>query len=160
VERVPVGVAVLDRLYLIDDEGTFLDEVGPRYGDLAPPLVRGIADEAGVVVVERTELAGRVLIALSEDERLESAVSEIDVSGGVGSVRIHLRYPPITILMGEDGLVDRLREMLPLSEAIMDRFPALVAVDLRYEGRVYLQLAPGGLEGGVTALEPAVNGGR
>jgi cell division protein FtsQ len=160
VERTPVGVAVLDRLYLIDDEGTFLDEIGPRYADLAPPLIRGIADEAGKVVVERTELAGRVLRALAGDERLESAVSEIDVSEGGGSVRIHLRHPPITILLGEDGLVGRLRELLPLSEAIMDRFPALVAVDLRYEGRVYVQLPPSGLDEEKVVPEPAVIWGR
>jgi cell division protein FtsQ len=160
VERAPVGVAVLDRLYLIDDEGTFLDEIGPRYADLAPPLVRGIADETGNVVVERTELAGRVLKALVGDERLESVVSEIDVSEGSGSVRIHLRHPPLTILLEEDDLVGRLREMLPLSEAILDRFPALLAVDLRYEGRVYLQLPPGDLGEGEMALNPAVNGGR
>jgi cell division protein FtsQ len=160
VERQPVGLAVLDRLYLIDEEGIFLDEIGPRYADLAPPLVRGIADATGKVHVERAELAGRILRALSEDERLESAVSELDVSEGVDSVRVHLRHPPVAILVAEEDLVGRLREMLPLTEAIVDRFPALLAVDLRYEGRVYLQL-PAETAGQVeTVQEPSINGGR
>jgi cell division protein FtsQ len=160
VERRPVGIAVLDRLYLIDEEGTFLDEIGPRYADLAPPLVRGLTDETGDMRVERAELAGRVLRALSEDERLESVVSEIDVSGGADSVHVHLRHPPVTILVKEDDLIGRLREMLPLTEAILDRFPSLLAVDLRYAGRVYLQL-PADYTGPVRWVqEPAINGGR
>jgi cell division septal protein FtsQ len=160
VERAPIGVAVLDRLYLMDGEGIFLDEMGPRYADLAPPLVRGLMDETGRVVVERAELAGRVLQALAEAESVGSAVSEIDVAGGRGSIRVHLRHPALTLLLEEDDLVDRLREILPLSEAILDRFPTLLAVDLRYENRVYLQLPRGEFGKGEVTPDASIHGGR
>jgi hypothetical protein len=140
VERTPIGVAALDRLYLIDEEGTFLDEIGPRYRDLALPVVRGIADEKGRVLPGRRELAGKVLAMLAEDGRLESTVSEIDVSEGADSLRITLRRPALTILAAEGNLVRRLTEIIPLAEEILQRYPSLEAVDVRFRGRAYLQL--------------------
>jgi hypothetical protein len=160
VERQPIGVAVLDRLYLIDEEGTFLDEVGPRYADLTPPLVRGLADQEGRLVADRPGLAGRVLLALTRDERLESVISEIDVSDGADSVRVQLRYPPLTVLLSEEDLVPRLREILPLTEDIVERFPMLEAVDLRFKGRVYLRFPRQYLEEDKTTFEPSDSGGR
>ena len=141
VERVPLGIAVVDRLYLIDADGVFLDEMGPGYGDLALPVVSGLADERGELLPGRRELAGRVLSALAADERLESAVSEIDVSGGVDSIRVLLRHPPLAIIGGEADLASRLREIVPLTEEIQNRFSSVDAVDVRFQGRVYLQLA-------------------
>ncbi len=140
VERDPIGVAVTERLYLIDEKGSFLDEMGPRYSGLTLPLVRGIADEDGRVLVDRQELAGRVLVALAEEERLESAISEVDISEGAGSILIRLRRPPLTILASEGDLVGRLTEILPLTEAILHRFPSLEVVDVRFRDRVYLRL--------------------
>lgn len=140
VERDPVGVAVVDRLYLIDEQGNFLDEMGPGYADLNLPLVSGLIDDRGKPVSGRTGLAGRVLSALATDPRLESAVSEIDVSSGSGSIRILLRQPRLTILAGETSLVSRLVEVLPLTEEIQRLFPTVEVVDLRFQGRVYLQL--------------------
>jgi hypothetical protein len=160
VERQPVGVAVLDRLYLIDGEGIFLDEMGPRYADLAPPLVRGLTDEEGRLVADRPELAGRVLWELASDERLESVISEIDVSGGRGSVRVQMRYPPLTVLLAEEDLAPRLREILPLTEEILDHFPMLETVDLRFKGRVYLRLSESLLREQEEAFEPSTGGGR
>jgi cell division protein FtsQ len=139
-ERNPVGVAVVDRLYLIDEEGNFLDEMGPGYADLNLPLVSGLIDDRGKPVSGRTGLAGRVLSALASDPRLESAVSEIDVSSGSGSIRILLRQPKLTILAGETSLASRLVEVLPLTEEIQRLFPTVEVVDLRFQGRVYLQL--------------------
>lgn len=160
VERQPIGVAVLDRLYLIDEEGSFLDEMGPRYAGLAPPLVHGLADAKGRLVANRPELAGRVLWVLARDERLEAAVSEIDVTEGAGSIKVHLRHPPLTLLVGEEDLAARLVEILPLAEGIFERFPALRAVDLRFEGRIYLQLRAELSAEGEASDGPGVAGGR
>jgi len=159
VEREPLGIAVLDRLYLMDEEGTFLDELGPRYADLAPPLVRGLMDGDGNLSPGSAALAGRILGELAGRERLMSAVSEVDVSEGARAVRILLRNPPLTILLAEDDLIPRLTEILPLTEGILERFPTAVAVDLRFEGRVYLRLQPGHEPEGETD-EPRITGGR
>jgi len=140
VERAPVGIAVLDGLYLIDEEGTFLDEMSSRYAELALPLVRGMSDENGRLVEARAFLAGRVLEALAEEPRLAPVVSEIDVSNDAGSIRVVLRHPPVMLLVREENLVDRLMEIVPLTEDITRHFPSVKAVDLRFQGRVYLQL--------------------
>jgi cell division protein FtsQ len=159
VERRPLGIAVLGRLYLMDEEGTFLDELGPRYADLAPPLVRGLTDGEGNLSSDSAALAGRVLGAFATHERLASAVSEIDVSEGPRAMRVLLRNPPLTVLLSEDDLIPRLKEILPLTEGILERFPTVKAVDLRFEGRVYLRLQPGYQTEGATG-EPNITGGR
>lgn len=140
VERAPVGIAVLDGLYLIDKEGTFLDELSSRFAELALPLVRGLSDENGRLVEARAFLAGRVLEALAEEPRLAPVVSEIDVSNEAGSICVALRHPRVTLLVREEDLVDRLMEIVPLTEDITRHFPSVKAVDLRFQGRVYLQL--------------------
>ena len=138
-ERVPVGIAVLDRLYLIDGAGIVLDEMGPRYRDLTLPLVAGLAEE-GRVVPDRARIAGRVLESLETDPRLYSAVSELDVTDGASSIRIVLRNPPMTLLASEDTLVARLSELLPIAADLTLRFPGIERVDLRFRERIYLRL--------------------
>jgi len=162
VERVPLGIAVMDELYLIDGEGVLLDDMGPRYGELTLPLVRGLVDERGQPVSGRRELAGRVLSALATDNALESAVSEVDLSSGAGSIRVLLRRPPLTFLVGEPDFMSRLAELVPLSEEIRNRFPTVDAVDLRFQGRVYLQLGPSEVLAGDVPVpeEPVPAGGR
>jgi hypothetical protein len=142
VERVPLGIAVMKQLYLIDGDGVVLDEMGPRYRELTLPLVRGLVDERGQVVPSRGLVAGRVLSALASDRHLEEAVSEIDLSSGEDSIRILLRRPPLTFVVEEVDFTTRLAELVPLSEEIRNLFPSVEAVDLRFRGRVYLQLGP------------------
>jgi cell division protein FtsQ len=160
VERTPVGIAVLDELYLMDEQGHFLDEAGPRYADLTPPLVRGLADGEGQLIAGRPELAGKLLWSLAHDKKLESAISAIDVAEGAGSLKVRLRHPPLTLLMAENDLVPRLAEILPLMEGILDRFPTVEAVDLRFRGRVYLKLRTEFVPEGETAFASSFDGGR
>jgi cell division protein FtsQ len=142
VERRPLGIAVMEQLYLIDGDGVLLDEMGPGYRELTLPLVRGLVDEQGQVVLRRRQVAGRVLSALASDRRLEEAVSEIDLSAGEDSIRISLRRPPLTFVVEEVDFSKRLAELVPLSEEIRNIFPSVDAVDLRFRGRVYLRLGP------------------
>jgi hypothetical protein len=126
-------------------------------------LVRGLVDERGQVVPGRRQLAGRVLSALASDRRLEETVSEIDLSSGAESIRILLRRPPLAFIVEEVDFMTRLAELVPLSEEIRDLFPSVDAVDLRFRGRVYLQLgASEPLEDGLPELleEPAAAEGR
>lgn len=139
VERVPVGIAALERLYLMDEDGVMLDEMGPSYSELALPVVRGLRTSDGRLVTERAELAGRVLATLATDERLERVVSELDVREGDDSIRVRLREPAITILASEKNLLARLVEVVPLANDLLQRFPEVVAIDARFEDRVYLQ---------------------
>ena len=162
LERVPLGIAVVDQLYLIDADGVYLDEMGPGYQDLTLPLVQGLVDQRGEEIPGRRELAGRLLSALSADDRLEFAVSEIDVSAGEDSIRVMLRHPALTFICDESDMVARLAESVPLGEEIRSRFPLVEAVDLRFQGRIYLQLGTPQtpVEEAPESEEPVSVGGR
>jgi hypothetical protein len=160
VERTPVGIAVLDELYLMDEQGHLLDEAGPRYADLAPPLVRGLTNGDGQLTEGRPELAGKLLWSLMHEEKLGSAVSEIDVAEGAGSLKVQLRHPPLTLLMAESDFVPRLAEILPLMEGILEKFPTVEAVDLRFRGRVYLKLRTDSMPERETVFASSFDRGR
>lgn len=146
VERTPVTVAVLDELYLLAADGTILDQLSPRYDVASLVLARGVAGPEGLVP-ERAELAGRVAARLAADERLALEVSEVDVSEGEDSVRLHLRTFPVTVLGSEDTLVERLSEILPFLGGVLSSYPDLDVVDLRFDGRVFLRSRQPGPEG-------------
>lgn len=157
VERTPVGIAVLDRLYLMDEEGVLLDELGPLQGERPLPLVRGVARE-GTLDSDRSRVAGRVLARLRQRPRLEEAVSEIDLSGGASHIRVVLRSPPLSAACEEASLVERLSEFVPLASDIERRFPGIEEIDLRFRGRMYLRPRQGMLA--VMPVERSTQGGE
>ena len=159
-ERRPVAVAVLDELYLLAEDGTLLDQLSPRYETGELVLARGLREDARISP-QRLELAGRLAAALGRDERLAALVSEIDVRGGSQSVSLHLRAPPVTVLVSGNSMIARLGETAPLLDGIEENYARLEAVDLRFDGRVYLRLhdATGAESGEMSAsLTPASGG--
>jgi hypothetical protein len=138
VERRPVAIASLDELYLLADDGTILDQLSPQYDVSKLVLARGLRDEKGLSS-ERAALAGRLSGALMEDPRLSLLVSEIDVSGGRRSIVVRLRKPAITLLVEEQTMIDRMNEILPLLNGVLDLYPHLTVVDLRFHKRIYLR---------------------
>lgn len=145
-ERTPVAVGVLDRLCLLAEDGTILDELPPYYDTSKLVLARGLRGRGGVISAERAALAGRLAQRLAADERLALTVSELDVAGGAGSVSLRLRAPAVTLLVSEDTAMERLAEVVPLLSGITERYPSLAAADLRFRNRIYLRLsepAPG-----------------
>ena len=139
VERTPVAIAVLDELYLLAEDGTVLDQLSPQYDVSNLVLVQGLREGRGLSY-ERASLAGRLAEALTADGRLALLVSEIDVSEGTRSITLHLRKPAVTFLVEERTMVARLKELLPLVDSVLDRFPNLSVVDLRFRDRIYLRL--------------------
>jgi len=150
VERTPVAVAVLSELYLLAEDGTILDQLPPYYDLGKLVLVRGLADAAGAVSAERAALAGRMAEALLADERLSLWISELDVEGGSDSVTLRPRESPVALLVSEESMMPRLREVAPLLEGIGKRLPAMEVLDLRFQNRVYVRLTetlPGTTQG-------------
>lgn len=149
-ERLPVGIAVLDELYLLAADGVILDQLGAHHNSVNDLLViRGIGSDerpgasvgsGGGVARGRAELAGRIASSIVAEPNLSRTVSELDVTSGPDSVRLHLRRPEITMLVSEESLPDRLLDVVPLLEDIMKVYPALELVDLRFRGRIYLRL--------------------
>ena len=138
-ERSPVAIAVLGELYLLAADGTMLDELAPHYDIEKLVLIRGLRNADGVVPA-RAALAGRTAAALMERESLAALVSELDVSEGDGSVTVRLREPAVTFLVHSATMVARLERLVPLLGGLQKRYQALVVVDLRFDGRIYLRL--------------------
>jgi cell division septal protein FtsQ len=159
-ERTPVAIGILDRLYLLAEDGTILDELPPFYDTTKLVLTRGLRGGSGAISTERAALAGRLAQRLAADERLALTVSELDVAGGRGSISIRLRAPAVTLLVSEDTAIERLAEVVPLLSGITERYPSLAAADLRFRNRIYLKLnepdpgeaipSPGSVAGGAS----------
>ena len=83
-ERVPVALARLgERLYLVDDNGTVIDEYGPRFARFDLPIVEGLAirgPDGRTVDTSRMALATRLLSQLSARPDVLDSISEIDVT--------------------------------------------------------------------------------
>jgi hypothetical protein len=149
VERAPVAIAVLDDLYLLAEDGTILDQLPPRYDASKLVLVRGLRGATDRVSPERAAVAGRLARSLLEDEHFSLLVSEVDLSEGTESMALRLREPALTLLVSEGTAIERLENVVPLLTGIMERYPSVSVVDLRFRNRVYLRLnepTPGELQ--------------
>ncbi len=81
-ERVPLALAELDRLYLMDEDGGLIDIYGPRTGAFDLPIVRGLLGVEEESRRDRARRAGALLADLAE-------LGERDLGG----VRPPLRRP-------------------------------------------------------------------
>jgi cell division protein FtsQ len=142
-ERRPFGLCRLgNQLYLIDRDGTVLDEFGPRYAEFDLPIVDGLvrSPRKGKPRIDdvRAELAARVVDSIQGHEELVKRVSQIDVSDAHDAV-ILLDDDPALLHVGEERFRERLQSYLEIAEALRERIPAIDYVDLRFEQRVYVK---------------------
>ena len=164
-ERRPVALARLDqRLYLVDEHGTVIDEFGPRFANFDLPIVAGLATSAmgrPTVDVDRMALASRLLRQLSIQPDVLDSISEIDVADPYDAV-VLLNDDPALLHLGGDDFLTRLRRYAELGATLRERVPNIDYVDLRFDPRVYVGPANASPEPGRRRLdqsvrEPAVN---
>jgi hypothetical protein len=79
-EREPLALAELDRLYLMDGDGSLIDLYGPRTAGFDLPIVRGLAGASGDERRDRAMRAGTLLRDLG-DLALEISELEVEPSG-------------------------------------------------------------------------------
>ncbi len=132
-ERVPLALAELDRLYLMDGEGGLIDIYGPRTGAFDLPIVRGLL---GVEEESRRERARRAGALLADLDELASEISEVYVLDS-GDLRVVLRGPGEVLLFGDPPYRQRLLTFLSLRKDLVERVPDAEQFDLRYRGRIY-----------------------
>ena len=142
-ERRPFGLCRLgNQLYLIDRDGTVMDEFGPQYAEFDLPIVDGLvrAPRNGKPTIDddRAELAARVVDAISGSRELTRRVSQIDVSDAHDAV-VMLDNDPALLHVGEDKFRERLQAYLEIAAALRERIPEIDYVDLRFEHRVYVK---------------------
>lgn len=147
-ERRPMGLSRLGhQLYLIDRQGTVIDEFGPQYREFDLPIIDGLvrAPHANEPALDerRADLAARVIDAVAERKDLARRVSQIDVSDLHDAV-VLLDGDAALLHLGEDRFVERLQSYVDLEPTLRERVPEIDYVDLRFDERLYVRPgAPG-----------------
>jgi cell division protein FtsQ len=146
-ERRPVGLCRLgDDLFLVDREGTVIDQFGPKYAEFDFPIIDGLVrvpDGAHPTIdPSRAELAARVIEALSARRDLARRVSQIDVRDVRDAVVI-LEGDGALLHIGDDRFLERVQSYVDLAPALRERVPEIDYVDLRFDERVYVRPADG-----------------
>jgi cell division protein FtsQ len=143
-ERAPLALAELDRLYLMDGDGSLIDLYGPRTSGFDLPIVRGLAGTTGEARRDRAQRAGTLLQDLGD---LAREVSELQVEDS-GDLRIVLRGAGEVVRMGPPPWRDRFLTFLGLRKELAARCPDTEYFDLRYRDRIYAKPGSGASTGG------------
>ena len=136
-ERLPLALAELDRLYLMDEDGGLIDTYGPRTGAFDLPIVRGLN---GVEEESRRDRARRAGALLADLAELASEVSEVYVEP-TGDLRVILRGPGEVLLFGDPPYRPRLVTFLSLRRELAEKAPGAEHFDLRFRGRIFAKQA-------------------
>jgi len=150
-ERRPVGLCRLGaELFLVDRQGTLIDQFGPQYVEFDLPIIDGLVRTPEItgptIDPVRAELAARVIEALSARRDIAQRISQIDVRDTRNAV-VLLDGDPALLYVGDDRFLERVQAYLDLAPALRERVPDIDYVDLRFEERVYVRPA-GGRDGG------------
>jgi cell division protein FtsQ len=132
-ERVPLALAELDRLYLMDEDGGLIDIYGPRTGAFDLPIVRGLLGVAEESRRDRARRAGALLADLAD---LGGEISEVYVEPS-GDLRVVLRGPGEVLLFGDPPYRERLLTFLGLRHDLAEKAPGAEHFDLRFRGRIF-----------------------
>jgi cell division protein FtsQ len=135
-ERVPLALAELERLYLMDADGGLIDVYGPRTGAFDLPIVRGLL---GVEEESRRDRARRAGALLADLAELGSEISEVYVEPS-GDLRVVLRGAGEVLLFGEAPYRQRLVTFLSLRRDLAERAPGAEHFDLRFRGRIFAKM--------------------
>jgi cell division septal protein FtsQ len=132
-EREPLALAELERLYLMDGDGSLIDLYGPRTAGFDLPIVRGLAGTSGEARRDRAQRAGTLLRDLGD---LAREVSELEVEPS-GDLRLVLRGAGEVVRMGPPPWRDRFLTFLGLRKELAARCPDTEYFDLRYRDRIF-----------------------
>ena len=137
-ERVPLALAEVERLYLMDKNGALIDLYGPRTASFDLPIVRGLMGVDAEARRDRAERAGTLLDDLGD---LAAEVSEVFVLP-TGDVKVVLRASGEVLLVGEPPNRQRVLTFLSLRKDLKERCPDAEYFDLRFRGRIYAKQPP------------------
>ena len=142
-EREPMAIArIAARLYLVDSEGTIVDEFGPNYVDFDLPIVDGLAAPPAsggpVVDAARAAVAARLLQDLQRSPAIAGLVSQIDVTDP-RAASVILEGDTTLVRVGDERFAERIQSYLDIRDALRERVPDIDYVDLRFDERVYVR---------------------
>ena len=144
-ERRPMGLCRLgSTLYLVDPQGTLIDEFGPQYAEFDLPIIDGLVGSPSTgrpsIDDARAELAARVIDALSVRKDIAQRISQIDVSDAHDAV-VLLQDDNALLHLGEDKFLERVQSYVDLAPALRKTVPDIDYVDLRFDERLYVRPA-------------------
>ena len=142
-ERQPIGIGrIKSQLYLIDERGVLIDEYGPQYVDFDLPIIDGLPEPGkdSAIDAARIELAARVLAAVKPQPELARLVSQIDVRNARNATVI-LTGDPAAIQLGDQQFLRRLQSYSELAPTLRAKVSDIDAVDMRFDGRIYVRPA-------------------
>lgn len=132
-ERVPLALAEMERLYLMDAAGVLIDIYGPHTAGFDLPIVRGLK---GIDEQARARRARRAGVLLSDLGELGEEVSEVVVEAG-GELRVVLRGGGERLRLGRPPYRAKFLTFLSLREELVERCPGAAYFDLRFRERIY-----------------------
>lgn len=155
-ERVPLALAELDRLYLMDGDGALIEMYGPRTAGFDLPIVRGLKGIDDEARRDRAQRAGALLRDLDE---LTSEVSELEVEPS-GDLRVVLRGAGEVLRLGAPPYRRKFLTFLGLRKDLEERSPGAEYFDLRFRDRIYAKprAAQTHADTAGTAAPPAAKG--
>jgi cell division protein FtsQ len=139
-ERRPIGIARLPggQLFLIDEQGTVIDEFGPKYAEFDLPMIDGLTSPGRPQIDrQRVDLASRLLASLAARPDLARRVSQIDVSDASDAV-VLLDTDSACLRLGDRDFRERLEGYMDLAPALRERVASIDYVDLRYGSHVFV----------------------
>jgi cell division protein FtsQ len=142
-ERQPMGIGrIKGQLYLIDERGVLIDEYGPQYAEFDLPIIDGLPDpgQSESVDAGRVDLAARLLAAVKSRPEIARRLSQIDV-GNVRNATVILTGDSAAIQLGDQQFLRRLQSYSELAPTLRAKVPAIDAVDMRFDGRIYVRPA-------------------
>jgi cell division septal protein FtsQ len=135
-ERVPLALAEVERLHLMDRDGTLIDLYGPRTAAFDLPIVRGLT---GIDADARRDRAQRAGALLQDLQELAAEVSEVQVEPS-GDLRVVLRGAGEVVRLGVPPYRKAFLTFLGLRRELVARCPEAEYFDLRFRGRIYAKL--------------------
>jgi cell division septal protein FtsQ len=142
VERVPAAVARFgSRLYLIDDAGEVIDQLGPGIPGIGLPIVDGLSGMGDGVLADdtrRLELVSNLLRSLATAPDVLALVSQIRVTDPYDAV-VMLSDDSTLVRLGHEQFSQRLRRYVELAPMLRERVAAVDYVDMRFEHRVVMR---------------------
>jgi cell division protein FtsQ len=146
-ERAPMAIGRLgDALYLVDEQGTVIDEFGPAYADLDLPIVDGLGakrTEPGATTDGRkAALAARVIAGLAVNPDVATRLAQIDVRDARNAA-VMLSGDGALLYIGDDKFLPRIESYVELAPKLREFFPDIDYVDLRFANQVTVRPAKG-----------------
>jgi cell division protein FtsQ len=143
VEREPAGIARMDKLWLFDESGVFLDEYRPAEHAVDHPVLSGLHDASDPMAQdENLERIRRYVDFLklidASGTRVSGRISEIDLTDTSDLVVIPLEGTP-RVHLGYEKLPQRLDRFLKVVDRAMEENGPIAEMDMRYEDKIIVK---------------------